>query len=182
MKDEEILVLSLEKPSFFEVLVDRYQDSFLRTAFKIVNHREEAEDVVQDAFTKIYLHAKSFRKMEEAGFKSWAYKIVINTALTHYKKLKKTQGFIEYNDTLLYEHLPDSNNLELEIDAKILIAKVISRMPKHLGDALRKYYLEDKSQKEIAGEEKVSLPTIKMRLFRARKLFKKFGSNLSCTI
>ena len=50
LKDEEVLALSLKRPSVFEVLVDKYQAAFLRTAFGVVKNMEEAEDVVQEAF------------------------------------------------------------------------------------------------------------------------------------
>lgn len=175
-KDEEILAISLKKPSFFGLLVDRYQKSFLRTALDIVNHREEAEDVVQEAFTKIYLNANRFEKREGKSFKSWAYKIVINTSLTHYRKIKKKNEYIRYLDDYFYQNITSNNNddnLELSLDTKIIIEKTLIKMPKHLEDILRRYYLEDKSQKDIAQEEKVSVTTVKMRLFRARRSFKK---------
>jgi len=175
LKDEEALALSLEGPSLFEVLVDRYQDDFFKTALKIVHHKEEAEDIVQESFTKIYLNAKKFREVEGASFKSWAYKIVINTALTHYKKIKKTKEKIKLIDPNIYNELPNSGakDLELEIDAQIAISETLAKIPSHLNGVLKKYYLEDKSQKEIAEEENVSLAAVKMRIFRAKKAFKK---------
>ncbi|HDH04068.1 MAG TPA: RNA polymerase sigma factor [Candidatus Campbellbacteria bacterium] len=175
IEDEEILTLSLEKPSAFEVLVDRYQRPFLRTALKIVNHRQEAEDIVQESFTKIYLNARKFKKVDGASFKSWAYKIVINTSISHYKKLKRTMESVEYFEENLYESTRGANirDIEIEMDIKILVGKILPQMPEHLHGVLRKYYLEDKAQKDIAEEETVSLATIKMRLFRAKKAFRK---------
>ncbi len=175
MKDEEILALSLEKPSVFEVLVDRYQRDFFRTALKIVHHKEEADDIIQDSFTKIYLNAQKFKKVEGASFKSWAYKIVINTALTHYKKIKKIRENIKPIDSNIYNELPDSGvkDLELENDVKVLVSETLRQIPNHLNGVLKKYYLEDKSQKEIAEEENVSVATVKMRIFRAKKAFKR---------
>lgn len=174
-KDEEILAISLERPSVFEVLVDRYQRDFFKTALKIINQKEEAEDIIQESFTKIYLNAQKFKEVEGASFKSWAYKIVINTALTHYKKIKKTREKIKLIDPNIYNELPDSGakDLELEIDAQIAISETLAKIPSHLNGVLKKYYLEDKSQKEIAEEENVSVATIKMRIFRAKKAFKR---------
>ncbi len=172
--DEEILEMSLERPSVFETLVGRYQNAFLRAAKKIVNQREEAEDIVQESFTKIYLNAPKFRKVEGASFKSWAYKIVINTALTHYKKAKRAMESVEYVDASFYDSFADDriNDFEIEMDRQMLVSKILPQMPKHLHGVLKKYYLEDKSQKTIADEERVSVATIKMRLFRAKKIFK----------
>jgi len=175
VKDEEILAMSLERPSAFEELVIRYQDAFLRTVQKVVNQRSEAEDIVQESFIKIYLNAPSFREVEGASFKSWAYKIVINTALTHYRKIKQRMKMIEYVDMSFCENCPDDrmDNLESELDMQILVSKILPKMPRHLRDVLRKYYLEDKPQKIIANEERVSVAAIKTRLFRAKKIFRK---------
>lgn len=173
-KDEEILELSIKSPSVFGVLVDRYQEAFLRNAYKIVRNSEEAEDIVQNAFTRIYINAGKFKKVEGASFSSWAYKILINTALTHYKKLKKMRESVEYVDFGLYDKfIGDEKDMELDTDAKLLVSKVLSNMPKNLREILEKYYLEDKSQKDIALEENVSVATIKMRVFRAKKAFRK---------
>ena len=74
-----------------------------------------------------------------------------------------------------YESMADDSvrDIEAETDVKILVEKILPKMPKHLHSVLKKYYLEDKSQKDIAEEEKVSVATIKMRLFRAKKVFRK---------
>lgn len=172
IRDEEILVLSLKNPSFFGIIVDRYQKPFFRAAYKIVNHSEESEDIVQEAFVKIYRYADRFKEQEGASFKSWAYKIVINIALTHYKKLKVIQKSVEYMDYILYENIIE-NDAEIEIDMKLMISKILKDIPVQLRTVLKKYYLEDKSQKDIALEENISVTAVKMRLFRAKKFFKK---------
>lgn len=179
-KDEEVLAASIKNPSFFGVLVDKYQAPFLRTAFKVVNHKEEAEDIVQEAFTKIYLNAHKFEVREGASFKSWAYKILLNTSFVHYKKVKRIRENVEYFDASLYENILSDGELsgvELRVEMKMEVSKVINEMPPHFQEILKKYYLEDKSQKDIASEENVSVATIKMRLFRAKKAFKKISNN-----
>jgi RNA polymerase sigma factor (sigma-70 family) len=178
-KDEELLILSLKKPSLFEVLVDRYQNDFLRAALKIVKSPQEAEDIVQESFVKIYFNAGRFKIMEGAGFKSWAYKIVRNTSLNHYKKLKREREAVFYiNNADLYSNPnPGDNGLETKTEAREAVTKLLPELPDNLRGVFRKYYLEDKSQKDIAKEEGVSLASIKMKLFRARKLFKKVANN-----
>jgi len=185
-KDEEVLVFSLAKPSFFEMLVDRYQNDFLRAAFRIVKSQEEAEDIVQESFTKIYLNAKKFRNIEGASFRSWAYKIVLNTSFNHYKKLKRTRETVKYVDSTFYDGVADDKggDFEIEADLKTCINQILPQLPLHLQDVLKKYYLEDKPQKQIAEEEGVSIVSIKMRLFRAKRMFKKIiekDKNLLCT-
>ena len=72
LEDEMVLKLSLKEPVYFSALVDRYEASFLKTAFGIVRSRHEAEDIVQETFTKIYLNGSRFKKQPDARFKSWA--------------------------------------------------------------------------------------------------------------
>ena len=89
--DEEVLAASVTHPSLFAILVRKYEEPFMRKALSIVRVREEAEDVVQEAFARIYLNAAKFKKQEGASFSSWGYRILINTALTHYQKQKRKE-------------------------------------------------------------------------------------------
>lgn len=174
MKDEEILRASLDEPALFQVLVDKYQQPLFRAAFRVVRNKEESEDIVQEAFVKIYKNADKFEKLAGIEFKSWAYKITINTAITHYRKLKRGEFLVE--DPALFEVIEQGNPDDFKfslMDAKAEVAEILAQMPEHLGKVLKMYYLEDKSYKTIAKEEKISIPTLKMRLFRAKKVFKK---------
>jgi RNA polymerase sigma-70 factor (ECF subfamily) len=175
MNDEELLRLSLGDPSYFSLLVDKYHEAFLRAAISITRSREEAEDILQETFTKIYLNGHKYKKEPGASFKSWAYKILVNTSFTHYQKLKKTTGNVSYLDPVLYEDtmIAESRNVAGDVDDKALVLATIAKMPEHLGRLLKLYYLEDKSYKDIAKVEKISSTTLKMRLFRAKKIFKK---------
>ncbi len=175
LKDEEILILSQEDPAYFSFLVDKYKDAFLRAARGITKSLEEAEDIVQETFVKIYKNAKGFEKRPGIEFKSWAYRILINTSITHYQKLKKERGNTEYLDPVLYESpvLTEHKNIALEKDIKEGVAKAIKKMPEHLARVLKLYYFDDKSYEEIAEIEKISMPALKMRMFRAKRIFKK---------
>lgn len=176
MKDEEILRASLKEPALFAILVERHESPLMRAAFRIVRKKEEAEDIVQEAFVKMYKNADKFQKLEGIQFKSWAYKITINTAITHYRKFKK--GEFLTDDPALYEK-PDEEAPDIRFsfaaDAKATVAKVLEKMPLHLRSVLARYYIEDKSYKTIAKEENISIPTLKMRLFRAKRVFRELS-------
>lgn len=177
MKDEEILRAALDQPAMFEMLVERYQEPLMRAALRVVRNREEAEDIVQEAFVKMYRNAEKFQKLDGIEFKSWAYKVAINTAITHYRRLKR--GAFAVEDPGVYQE-PGGEFMDTRIsfsaDAKAVVATVLERMPGHLGSVLRRYYLEDKSYRTVAEEENISIPTLKMRLFRAKKLFRKINN------
>ncbi|MBI4919846.1 RNA polymerase sigma factor [Candidatus Azambacteria bacterium] len=180
LKDEEILAASLEKPVYFKILVDRYQEAFTRKALGILKQREEAEDIVQEAFVKIYLHGAKFKKMEGVEFKSWAYKILMNAAISRYRKTNRKRQ-MESNDPLdlelASEHGNLTENLALTMETKSTVNNLVSRLPKPLARLVSLYYIEDKSYKEIAAQESITVPALKMKLFRAKKLLKNLSQN-----
>lgn len=174
MKDEEVLERSLKHPSLFAILVDRYEDAFLRKAEGIVRSGEEAEDIVQETFTKIYFNARRFQPKEGATFRSWAYKILINTAFTHYQKLKKRGGLSLELDQELWDILPDpAGNFYDEDSMRDYVASFLSRMPSQLAKPLKMHFIDDYSQKEIADMEGTTVSAVKTRIYRAKAEFRK---------
>ena len=89
LTDEAILERVQREPWLFTALLERYQNAFLRKVKTIIFNEQDAEEVVQDAFTKIYMNAHRFEVREGAKFSSWAYTILVNTALTRYQKCVK---------------------------------------------------------------------------------------------
>ena len=175
LKDEEILALSLETPAMFKILVVRYQEAFIRKALGILKQQEEAEDIVQETFVKIYFNGKKFKKMEGIEFKSWAYKILINTAISRYRKISKkwqTESTNPPDLELASERDLSTEDIVLESETKSITADLISRLPKPLARLVSLYYIEDKSYKEIAKQESITVPALKMKLFRAKKILK----------
>lgn len=183
MEDEHILAASVGEPSQFAVLVRKYEAPFLRKALSIVRSQEEAEDVVQEAFTKIYLNAGKFRKQEGASFSSWGYRILINTALTHYAK-RKRQGLatVELDDEI-WQLIPDKNLRQFEKkELQDEIASVLTRMSPIFTSALTAFFLEGKTQEEIAKKEGVSVGAIKTRVHRAKEEFRKIYKSLTVVV
>ncbi|MBI2096629.1 MAG: sigma-70 family RNA polymerase sigma factor [Candidatus Sungbacteria bacterium] len=183
LKDEVLLASSQENPALFAIMVGRYQEAFLRAAMRVVHRREDAEDIVQEAFVKIYKNAHRFVKQEDIEFKSWAYKIVLNTSFTHYQRLKKRGLNQEANgDTMIATVISDGDDVESTVQMKVLVERTLEVLPENLARLLRKHYLEDKAYETIAEEEETTIAAIKMKLYRARKAFRKLfedkeGSN-----
>lgn len=178
--DEELLALSVEHPSLFALLVRKYEEPFLRKAQSIVREPEEAEDIVQEAFTKIYLNAKKFKTVEGASFSSWGYRILINTALTHYAKRKRKLGGEVELDEEIWALIPDRNLRQFEKKELMdEVASVLSRMPGPFARALSAFFLEGKTQEEIAKEEGLSVGAIKTRVHRAKREFKKIYETIT---
>jgi RNA polymerase sigma factor (sigma-70 family) len=178
--DEEILGLSIKNPNLFSIILDRYQDAFLRKAESVLHSREDAEDIVQETFSKIYLHANKFKVQDGASFKSWGYKILLNTAFTCYKKRKKDRGAVFSPDPEFYEAMPDKTSRQFEKqEVSDYLVSVLSRMPDTLSRVLRLHFIEGRPQEEIAEIEGVSVGAIKTRVHRAKKEFKKVNTAIS---
>ncbi len=178
--DEEVLALSVVQPSLFAILVRKYEEPFLRKAMSIVREREGAEDIVQEAFTKIYLNAAKFQKQEGASFSSWGYRILINTALTHYAKRKRRGEMTVELDEEIWALIPDKNLRQFERkELEDVVASVLTRMPEALARALSSFFLEGKSQEEIAKEEHMSVGAIKTRVHRAKREFKRIYETIN---
>lgn len=173
LPDEVILERSLAHPSLFAVLVERYEDAFMRKAESVVRSREEAEDIVQETFTKIYFNARRFTPKEGASFKSWGYKILMNTTFTHYQKLKK-KGILHADiEPEFYEALPDPANYSHEDMMRDYVASFLARMPAQLARPLRLHFMDEYSQKEIAEMEGTTVSAIKTKIYRAKREFQK---------
>lgn len=178
--DEEILALSIKHPGLFAILVRRYEDAFLRKAQSIIKDPQEAEDIVQEAFTKIYINAGKFKVMEGAQFSSWGYRILINTALTHYAKKKKGWEREAQLDEEIWALIPDKNLRQFEKKELVdLVASVLTRMPAPMARALSSFFIDGKTQEEIATEENLSVGAVKTRVHRAKAEFRKIFETIS---
>lgn len=171
--DEAVLLASQSSPWLYEIIVNRYQDAFQRKAFSIVRNQLDAEEVVQDAFTKIYIHADKYESQLGARFSSWAYRILINTAFTRYQKLVKSgQRFVNVDPEIeqLFGEEKEHSGFAEERDG---IERILDRMPKHLSLVLRLHYLDRWSHQDIADKTSENVGTIKARIHRAKAAFKK---------
>lgn len=172
-EDERILAESQSAPWLFAIIVERYQEPFLRKVRGVVRDPRDVEEVVQDAFTKIYLHADKYEPQSGAKFSSWAYRILLNTAFTRYQKLmKERERFTaidpEYEQQ--YGEWAEHSGFAEDRDA---IERVLERMPGHFAVVLKLHYLERWSHQDIAEHTGENVGTIKARIHRAKKAFRK---------
>ncbi|TSC67625.1 MAG: RNA polymerase sigma-70 factor, ECF subfamily [Parcubacteria group bacterium Gr01-1014_72] len=155
--DEEVLTRSRTSPNAFQGIVERYEDAFLRKARHLLGDRPELQDIVQDTFVKIYLNAHTFTPQEGASFKSWGYKILVNTCFTFYKKRKRERILRADIPEEFLELVPeeDSKAREEKLDKDFLISAIV-RLPDILQRVVRLHFLEGKSQREVARIEDIS--------------------------
>ena len=178
-EDEEILFESLRNPSLFEIIVDRYEQAFIRKAVSILRDKDAAQDVVQDTFVKIYIHAKKFRQDEGASFSSWAYKILLNNCFSVFKKIKRKRELFTAFDDELEAVIADEVTMITgsHFDTDYLIS-LFKRLPEALARVVYLYVAEGKSYKAIAEDEATSEGAIKVRMHRAKHELRKLVSEI----
>lgn len=178
LKDEEILTRSIKEPWLFAVLLDRYQEPFLRKAKSIIRSPEDAEEIVQDAFTKIYMNAARFEPQPGAAFSSWAYRILLNTCFTLYQKRVKEGKRFTALDPEFEQFIGERRHHSGFEEDRDAVERVLARMPGHLAAVLRLHYLERWSHRDIAELSGEETGTIKARIHRAKAAFKKVAEDI----
>lgn len=172
-EDEQILASSQASPWLFAILVERYQEPFSRKVRGIVRDPRDVEEIVQDAFTKIYINADKYEPQSGAKFSSWAYRILLNTAFTRYQKLaKENQRFsaIDPEYEQLFGEMKEHSGFA---EARDGVERILERLPGHFALVLRLHYLERWSHQDIADHTGENAGTIKARIHRAKAAFRK---------
>ena len=173
LSDAEVLARSRKEPELFAILVRRYEASLLRRARAILKSPEDAEEVVQDAFTKMYLYADKYHPQDGATFSSWMYTILNRVAFTRYRVQSIARGRNAELEPEHYESLPDAKAEFLEdLSIRDEVIAALAKLPETAAKILRLQFIEGKTQEEIAESENLSIPAVKTRVHRAKKLFK----------
>lgn len=173
LSDAEVLARSQKEPNLFALIVRRYEAALLRRARAILKSPEDAEEAVQDAFTKMYLYADKYHAQEGATFSSWAYTILNRVAYTKYVARRKEGARRAELEPEHYESLPDASAEFLEdLSIRNEVITALAKLPESAARILRLQFVEGKSQEEIAQKEALSIPAVKTRVHRAKKLFK----------
>ena len=151
-----------------EVLVTRYQDKAVRTAFLITHDEDESEDIVQDTFMRIYRRIHQFDLSRP--FEPYLLQSVVNTALNIAQKSNRhlsLEGDFDQVEGLLSQAALVELDVEyLQLKQKIIVA--LARLePRQRATIVQRYYLE-MSEKEMAVALDAAPGTVKWLLNTAR--------------
>lgn len=160
----------------FEKLISSYQKKVYNIAYRYVGNREEAEDLAQEAFIKVFRSIKSFRG--EAAFSTWLYHIVSNVCRD---ALRKNSRRME--DSLDCAVTTEKGELQREVadwsmspepiyenqELGEFIQALINQLTPEYKTVIIMREIQEMSYEEIAEELNCSLGTVKSRLSRARK-------------
>ncbi|MBZ5704761.1 MAG: sigma-70 family RNA polymerase sigma factor [Acidobacteriia bacterium] len=159
----------------FEELVKRYDRKLFRIAQHLVHNREDAEDIVQEAFLKAFQHLDQFR--ENAKFSTWLIRITLNQSLMKLRKLRPAREVSIDNDFQSEEdHIPleiadwAPNPEELYRAAEL--REILCKTLQELGPGLRAVFvlrdMEGFSLEQTAEALDLTLAAVKARSWRAR--------------
>ncbi|MEA1963274.1 MAG: RNA polymerase sigma factor [Patescibacteria group bacterium] len=175
LSDEELVKKSLQDIKYFACLFERYEKKLVRYILRISSFsEEEADDVLQEAFLKIW---KNLNKFDSSlKFSSWAYRIVHNTTVSEWRKSKSCGKDQQIKiDDELFENLPSKIDLTKEFqkgDSKREIRKILNNLPEKYSEILVLKFLEEKSYDEISDILKKPPGTIATLIHRAKKAFR----------
>lgn len=155
----------------FRFLVAKHQRLVAHIVGRIVQRREDVEDISQEVFMKVYRKLKLFRG--DSKLSTWIAKIAYNTSISHVRGLKKELSYDE--SPALVANVSDETRNQKGIEreeAKKYLLELIEELPVHYRTVLTLFHLEEFSYREI--EEITEMPegTIKSYLSRARKFLK----------
>ena len=151
----------------FSGIVSKYQSKLLTIILKIVGNREDAEDITQEVFIKVFKSLEQFKG--DAEFSTWLYRVAYNTTLSELRKRKFT--FVPIDDKFLTENEAVSENID-EMDTKHRLAcldAALKRLSPDDAFLITLYYLEEQSIDEISRISNLSGSNVKVRLHRIRK-------------
>ena len=170
IEDQHYINLILNgNPNAFAALVDRYKDMVYTLALKMVNNKEEAEEIAQDTFIKVYNSLNKFKG--ESKFSTWVYKITYNTSLDSLKKSKRQKN-TTYIEDFSEHQVKEIESVLDTIDEKErneVIQNCIEELPNDEAFLLTLYYFDGQSVDEISKVMNNSVSNIKVKLFRTRK-------------
>lgn len=146
--DEELLEFIVNKDhSAFSELVRRYSSKFYSTAYRILMNRTDAEDMVQEAFLKIWNEPGLWDSKYNAKFTTWFYRVIINQCLD-YRRKKSYRNHDEYRESASTQF--DTDNIIESKSKNDLINSCIKELPERQQIAINLYYYDNLSIAEAA--------------------------------
>jgi len=182
MTDQEIIQgLKNKEETAFKEFVDTYQHLVLNVANKFVRNKEDAMDIAQEVFIKVYDSVHSFR--EQSKISTWLYKITVNKSLNYIRDKKRRNIFssldaiFENKNNNSVENVADDQKISQEQmeseERKEILFKAIDQLPEKQKTAITLNKLEGLSYREIAGIMDISVTETGVLINRARKKLQK---------
>lgn len=149
----------------FETLVRRHTGRFYACAYRYVHHMQTAEDIVQEAFVKLWRKSEHWNPDKGAQFTTWFTRVVTNTALDTLRKAKPditldTIGPVASDDNIANNHAMN--------EQQRLIEQAVYTLPERQKTALNLCFYEQLSNKDAAETMGVGVKALESLLMRAK--------------
>ena len=157
-------------------LVDRHKDRAMTLALRLTGSREEAEELLQDAFLRAFKNLGQFRG--DARFATWFYRILYNLCMTKISRrnsksetltIEDRSGldniFVDEEEPTIHQKLEQEEFLEM-------VSREIDDLPEKYKSAVLLFYVQELSYEDICTVQNLPLGTVKTNLFRGRNLLR----------
>ncbi|MDC1186738.1 RNA polymerase sigma factor [Crocinitomicaceae bacterium] len=161
--DEIINNCKQGKHSAQQMLFDYFSPKMMTVCLRYLGNREEAEDVCQISFVKLFKNIHDYNK--DGSFEGWVRRIFVNTSLDQIRKNKKTKYDMSVDDV---DYKLENNDFTLEQMAAEDILKLVEEMPTGYRTVFNMFAIEGFSHKEIAHHLAITENTSKSQFKRAR--------------
>ncbi|MFC2102351.1 RNA polymerase sigma factor [Bacteroidota bacterium] len=155
--------------SAYAGLVAKHKNMVFSIVLKILQNREDAEEIAQDVFLKAYKSLGSFEN--KAKFSTWLYRIAYNAAIT--KTRKKRVEIVGIDDRIITNYTEDEIHERVGgFDAdeqKMLVDKALKRLPEEDNLLITLFYKAENSIEEVSVITGLTESNVKVRLHRIRK-------------
>ena len=157
-----------------EFLIKKYHKLIYGICLNLLNNSLDAQDVTQETYMTIYKNMDKYQNLSESHLKNIICKIALNKCKDFLRlkvnKLKTT----EVSDEIIHLFV-DNTNIEenlLKEEEKKYIHKIINELKQPYKEVLYKYYIEEISLDELSKQLNIPKQTLKMQIFRGKKLLK----------
>jgi len=152
----------------FNDIVDRYKNRLMNTIIRMVSSQQEAEDIVQETFLRVYQHRNSFDFRH--CFSTWLYTIALNLARNELRKRKRFKFFD------IFDMQGHESEISVEMKLPSNLSKVLEKAIESLPDKYKTAFIlrdiQEQPYEEVAKIMSIPLGTVKSRVNRARALLR----------
>jgi RNA polymerase sigma-70 factor, ECF subfamily len=163
----------------FNDLVNRYEKQVYNFAFRLTNNYDDASDIAQDAFLRVYHAIGTFRG--DSSFSTWLYRITTNVFLDDRKRARahpklSLDEYLELEEASISRQIedpgPSPEAIVEEAERSRILQQAISTLPEYQRLMVVLYHAQQKTYEEIAEIMDLPIGTVKSRLNRARLALK----------
>lgn len=179
LSDEKLVEIIREKDQeLFEQIVARYQNKIFSYINRLIGNREEAEDLTQEVFIKVFKNLYGFDTKRK--FSSWIYRIAHNEAVNHIKKKSYFRILSIEQNEFLQNTMSTTENLIEKIIKKENAKKIrelLDKLSFKYKEVLVLRYMEEKSYEEISDILRMPVNTVGTLINRAKGQLEKIAKN-----